>query len=292
MSIPVTPDAIKKYNVTDSSVISTGRMNWLMKNTAQYGNVKVVRTQDLIVLDIIMQAKWQRPVYFAVTCSDDSRIGLDDYLLMEGMALKVVPKKSPYRMTDFINEPVLRKQLLKEPAGFSKTYQPGFKYRGLNDSTMFFDENHVRLTQNYRNAYMRLAIHYIYQERSDKKAIEVLDAMEQKIPRKVIPMDYRIKHDVAKLYFNANAGNQYRILAQEVIATAKEQVKANPRSFANYYNPYEILLTHYENLKMYKDAIELLNQLELMVPGDESIKQIKRKFVQLAGMDSLETVQR
>lgn len=46
-----------------------------------------------MVKEIIEANKWERPVYFAVTCSEDSKIGLSDYLKMEGMALKLVPEK-------------------------------------------------------------------------------------------------------------------------------------------------------------------------------------------------------
>jgi hypothetical protein len=283
MSIPVSPDIIKKYNITDSAVVKTGRLTWLMRNTAQYGDVKVIRTQDLIVLDIIAQAKWERPVYFAVTCSDDSRISLEEYLRMDGMALKIVPQKSQNRMIDYINEPMLRKQLMEEPSGYSKNFQPGFKFRGLNDKTIFFDENHQRLTQNYRNAYLRLALYYLNQERNDKKVIETLDMMDKRIPRAVIPMDYRIEHDIAKIYLTAGDIKQYEIYAKEVIAEAKKQIALNPRSYSNYYNPYEILLTHYENLKRYDEAIELLNHLGMLLPDDPSIQQMKNKFQVLSG---------
>jgi hypothetical protein len=178
---------------------------------------------------------------------------------------------------------------MQEPEGFSKTYQPGFKFRGLNDKSIFFDENHERLTQNYRNSFMRLALFYMYQTKDDAKAVNVLDMMEKRIPREVIPMDYRIKHDVAKMYFALGATKQYETYAKEVIAEAKRQIQLNPRSFASYYNPYEILLTHYENLKMYKDAVELLNQLETLVPSDPTVKEMNNRFRKLAGMDTLET---
>lgn len=291
MTLDVPKDIIAKFNVKDSSVIKTGKLTWRMNHTVQFGNVQAIRTQDMVVLDIIHEAKWERPVYFAVTCSDDSKIGLDDYLQMEGMAMKLVPKKSPSRASELINEPVLRKQLFEEPQGYSKTYQPGFKFRGLNSKDIFFDENHERLTQNYRNAYMRLAIYYLGQNK-DQQAIETLDIMDKKIPRSVIPIDFRIKHDVAKIYYSADASEKYEVYAKEVIADAKKSLAANPRNFTSYYNPYELLLTHYENLGMYKDAVELLNQLQSYVPGDDNVRLLANKFRKLGGMDTLEVVPR
>ncbi len=288
MSIPVPLDVIKEFDVKDSTIIKTGKLTWLMKNPVQYGNVKAIRTQDLVVLDIIMQSKWKRPIYFAVTCSDDSKLGLDDYLRMEGMALRLVPDKSNAGSIEFINEPVMRKQLFDEPIGFSKDYRPGFKFRGLNDSTIFFDENNERLIQNYRNTFMRLAVHYLYSLKDSSRVIETLDLMEKKIPRNVVKVDNRILHDVARLYYAAGAYDKYKEIAKEVIETAKLQLKNNPLDYSSWNNPYDILLTHYENLKMYKEAVEVLNQLSSYLPYDESVKQLLNRYKRLAGVDTLE----
>lgn len=289
LAIPVPQEIINEYGIKDSAIVKSGKINWVMQNTVQFGNIKAVRLQDLIVLDIIMQSKWKRPVYFAVTCSEDSKLNLGDYLQMEGMALKLVPQKSDTRTYEYINEPIMRKQLYEEPEGYSVDYQPGFKFRGLNDKTIFFDENHERLTQNYRNAYIRLSLYYFYKERNNDKAIEALDMMEKKIPRDVIPIDYRIKHDIAKIYYNCGASEQYELYAREVIESAKAMLQKNPRDFDSWYNPYDLLLTHYDYLKMYNEAIGLLDQLSSLVPNDPSIAQLKAKYQRLAGSDSLET---
>ena len=290
MSIPVPPDIIKKWNVTDSATVKDGKIKWTMQNTGQSGDVKFIRGQDLVALDIIMQAKWERPIYFAVTCSDDSRLNLDDYMRMEGMAMRLVPKKNDDKRIEYIDEKILSKQLLDEPAGFSKDYQPGFKFRGLNDKTIFFDENHERLTQNYRNAFIRLAIYYLYKDNDKTKAINVLDEMEKKIPRSVVAMDYRIKHDISKLYFSAGAMKQYETLAKEVIDAAKKQLEINPRDFTSWYNPYDLLLTHYENLKMYKEAVSTLMQLQNLVPNDQNVAQLLNEFRKKAGMETPEVL--
>ena len=51
-----------------------------MNPTLNFGNVKAIRVQDIMVKEIVESNIWERPIYFAVTCSEDSKIGLDDYL--------------------------------------------------------------------------------------------------------------------------------------------------------------------------------------------------------------------
>ncbi len=286
VSIPITDDVIKEWGITDTAIINKKKISWILKNPVQYGNIKAIRVQDLVVLDILMQSKWKRPVYFAMTCSEDSKLNLNDYMQMEGVALRVVPKKFDSQSYEYINEPITRKQLFDESEGFSKTYRPGFKFRGLNDKTIFFDENHERLTQNYRNTFLRLAIYYLYQLKDSTKAIETLNMMEKKIPRSVIPLDYRIEHDVALLYFTAGDMKQYIVFAKDVIERTKQILKTNPEDFSSWNNPYDILLTHYKNLKMYREALDVLNQLATYLPYDQTVKSLIEKYKSLVNKDT------
>ncbi|KUO62831.1 hypothetical protein APF79_08755 [bacterium BRH_c32] len=280
MKIPIDAATIKDWGITDSLTTATGYMTWRMNNTIQFGDIRAIRTQDIIVLDMLLNAQWKRPIYYAVTVSDDSKLGLDDYLQMEGMAMRVTPKKLVSRSgMEYIDVDIMRKQFLEEPQGYSKTYQPGFKFRGLNNKNIFYDENHVRLTQNYRNGFIRLALNYINQQQNNQEAIKVLDKMEEKIPRSIIPMDYRIKHDVAKILFSAHANSQYESYAKEVINEAKAKLEANPSDYSSWYNPYDLLLTHYENLRMYDEAIKLLNSLMSIAPHEsQNIKMLIQKY--------------
>ena len=93
----LTKEDMQKFNVTDSSVIKTGKISFKVPNTIQFGNVKGIRVQDIAVLDIIRSNSWDRPIYFASTCSNDSYIGLQNYLRLDGMTYRVVPAQSPVR---------------------------------------------------------------------------------------------------------------------------------------------------------------------------------------------------
>ncbi len=278
-------DVYQTYDISDSSVMKQGAIQFTMKNTLTFGQVKAVRVQDLMVKEIVEANNWQRPIYFAVTCSDDSKIGLQDYLKMEGMALRLVPEKRKPGV-EFVNAEIMEKEL-KENPGYSKTYKPGFKFRGLNNPHIFFDDNHVRMTQNYRNAFMRLAI-YDINTNQDQKAVAALDEMEKKIPRENIPMDYEILFEVGNMYWNAGAMKQYKEIAADVETEALKRLEQNPNDVQSYYNPYRILIETYENLKDYTKLLGIWQRLGAMYPNDPNVKANIAKYTNLAKQDRVD----
>ncbi len=277
ITVPVPKEVYKEFGVTDSSIIKQGKIEWTMKNTANFGGIKAVRTQDLIVLDIVKTSRWKRPVYFAVTCSDESKIGLNDYLKMEGLAFRVMPFKTG-NYYEAVDSSIMYKQLFNEPKGFSRTYKPGFKFRGLNDSTIFLNENHRRLTINYRNAYIRLALNYLYAKHDKKMTIKTLDEMEKKIPRKIIPMDYRLLNDVGNIYFMAGAVDTYKKIARKIEKIALQKLDEDPENIYGDYNPYFLLKGIYDNLQEYDKFVKVLQRLQAVRPQDKSVQDLINQY--------------
>jgi tetratricopeptide (TPR) repeat protein len=103
---------------------------------------KVWKVQDQMIRHIIQTNKWQIPIYFAVTVSTANKLGLDDHLIMEGMAYRIVPSKGENR----IDLDLMWKRYMEE-----------CKFRGLNDSTMYKGENDNRLVANYVSGFLQLA---------------------------------------------------------------------------------------------------------------------------------------
>jgi len=269
---------IKKYAIKDTSVLSAGKLTWKMPNTLSFGDVKAIRVQDIMVREIIEANNWERPICFAVTCSDDSKIGLQDYLKMEGMTFRLVPEKRKPG-SEFINVDLVKEQL-KENKIPSKTFQPGFRFTGLNDPTIFFDENHTRMVQNYRNAYMRLAVYY----RSigdSKDLIATLNSMNKKLPYKVLGMDNGLLFEVANLYLQAGDKEKYAEISADVEKQALADLERNPEDVNSYYNPYRILIETYENSKEYEKLLDLWQRLETMFPNDPTVKANIKRYKEL-----------
>jgi hypothetical protein len=269
---------INEYAIKDTSVISSGKMTWKMPNTLTFGDIKAIRVQDIMVREIVEANNWERPIYFAVTCSDDSKIGLQDYLKMEGMTFRLVPEKRKPG-SEFINEEVVKAQLKGNDVP-SKSFLPGFRFTGLNDPTIFFDENHTRMVQNYRNAFMRLAVNY-RSSGDNQKLIATLNDMNEKLPYKVLGMDNGLLFEVANLYFYAGDKERFSEISADVEARALADLEKNPDDVQSYYNPYRLLIEIYENTEQYDKLLALWQKLENMFPNDPTVKSNIEKYQQM-----------
>ena len=272
VSLPVPPDVLKEFNVKDSTTLKTGKIVFTMKNSLQFGKVTAIRVQDLAVKDIIQANNWKRPIYFATTCSPDSYIGLDNYLRLEGITQRLVPVKNTSRV-DMVDDSLMHKEFFDLNSSYSKDYDPRFKFRGLNDSTVFFNDVESRLIQNYRNIFFRLADYYLEAKHDSPKCIATLDQMERVIPRAHVPIDYRFLYEVGNVYYEAGAKDKFKQVARDVIPMALANMSNNPSQMQSPYNSYNILESLYIKLKEYDKAIDILNQLDVIYPGNAQIKQ-------------------
>ena len=158
-----------------------GEIRWTVKPT--YADMGI-RVQDLMIIYILSAVKWERPVYLAVTVSDDNKVGLNDYLSMEGLVHKINPKKSRYIDEDKIYDNVLNV----------------YHFRNLDNPEVYYENNTQRLMQNYRTGFMQAALEFISDKRYDK-ARNLLNQMEVKIPESVIPMTHKeLSLQLGRLY--------------------------------------------------------------------------------------------
>ncbi len=65
-------------------------LRWILPPAAQQ---KSLRVQDVVLLDLLTWNAWQRPVYFAVTLAPENKLGLEDFLSMEGLAWRLHPRR-------------------------------------------------------------------------------------------------------------------------------------------------------------------------------------------------------
>ena len=82
--------------ITSGLVDASDAPNMVNKIDIKFASKKSYITKDeLAVLDVITSNIYDRPIYFAVTCKNDKLLGLNDYMQLEGLGLRIIPVKSP-----------------------------------------------------------------------------------------------------------------------------------------------------------------------------------------------------
>lgn len=258
------PDSIKAKGQTPD------KLSWRMPSTMSFRDIKAVKAQDLMIYEIVKSNNWQRPIYFSATVTDDNFIGLDEYLVTEGMAKRLVPFKEEGRQFR-VNEDLTYKVMMVAPVEHSKTPQPGMFFRGFNDPNIFFDQVHQNIVQNYRSQYLTFA-YALYSDSNYAKVAEVLDKMETLLPRNVVPMDYRIEYDISMMYLRIGNKDKFNELSVEVEKQALAELQKNPGDISTYWNPYKLLIDIYDGRGEYGKELEMLGKLDRISPGSPEIK--------------------
>jgi hypothetical protein len=246
------------------------KITWRMPATVSFQNIKAVKTQDLMIYEIVKSNNWERPVYFSSTVTDDNYIGLDEYLVTEGMSKRLVPFKNE-RVQFRVNEKTITENMMSLPSEHSKTPQRGMFFRSFNDPDIFFDQVHSNIVQNYRTQYLTFS-YAMYSENKFDKVAEILDRMEQNLPLSVVPMDYRIQYDVAMMYLRIGNNDKFNELSVFVEQSAIAEMQRNPNDISTYWNPYKILIDIYEGRDEYGKAIDILTRLDRLSPGSPEVK--------------------
>ena len=107
--------------------------------------LNALRVQDQMVVNIVDANKWQKPIYFAVTVSDDNLMGLGPYLKMQGLAYRVMPQTVPEGDRLDIARTV---HLLDNV----------YKFRGLGDGSARLNDTSEKLLSNYAASYIQIAL--------------------------------------------------------------------------------------------------------------------------------------
>ena len=124
-----------------------------VKLSAGPGN-QLLRVQDIMVVAIIANNSFERPIHFAITVAGGNRTGLDPHLQMVGMTLKLMPEP----VSGYSVEPLATNLLEK------------YRFRGVNDPSVHKDVNTARLLGNYRACVMGLADAYEAEGRDEELA--------------------------------------------------------------------------------------------------------------------------
>ena len=222
--LPVDRDLVLANNTISAKDSSKmlDKIEW--KITKNY-----VLKSELMVLDILAQNKWERPIYFAITVGSDSYLDLEDYFRLDGLAYRLVPLKTPQKdgQIGAIDSDILYDRLMNK-----------FVWGNINNEDVYLDENNLRMAMNFRNNFSRLANQLIDEGKRDS-AVKVLDHCLEMMPNKTVPYNYFVL-GIAEAYYRA--GEQAR--ADEIMA---EMYDITKRELDYYLSLKPTLAKYVEN---------------------------------------------
>lgn len=201
------PDVELRHQLMNSDTLGSQEITFEVAPTIGSREQGGIRVQDQMVLNILLANQWKKPVYFAVTVSRSNQLisrkrpeySLERYLRMDGLTFKVTGYPAPANApVGLIKPELIEDRLLND-----------FQYRGLNDKSVYFNENIMGLLTNYRAGFMRLALHY-HENHQYEKMVEIMELMNEKVPQEIVPIDNMyMLIQIGQLYGEAGRNDRY-----------------------------------------------------------------------------------
>ncbi len=164
-----------------------------------------LQKNDVMMLDLLAQNNWERPVYFAATAPASSYLNLAPYLQLEGLAYRLVPVKQ--------NELESQQETRVASDIMYENFMTKFKWGNMEKPGVFLDNVFLSsCVLNIRQRSGTLASALVDEGKKDK-AIKVLDKCLEVTPFDNCPIDGTL-YSVVYGYYQAGAMDKANALAK------------------------------------------------------------------------------
>ena len=133
---------------------------------------------DLMMLEMIAQCNWVRPIYVALTVGEDNYMNLGDNFVQEGLVNRITP---------FTTNKPGAKNFDTEKAYHN--IMTRFKFGNLKQKGLYIDETTMRMCYTHRRLLAQTALQLL-SEHKNKKAIDILKKADVEIPDYNVPINY------------------------------------------------------------------------------------------------------
>ena len=139
--------------------------------TISFKGKKGLYKNELMVLEMLSQANWERPVYLSISLGSDMLSFLRDHLVLEGLAYRVSPTATGQEVdVERLYDNVMHR----------------FRYGGLNTKGIYVDED-VKHLANTHQLVMGILIDSLLQQGDTRRALAVCRKWQQEMPPENVP---------------------------------------------------------------------------------------------------------
>ena len=193
----------------------------------------------LMILDLIAQNNWERPIYFNNTSLQGVSVNFNEYVVQEGNTYRLLPVRNPDPRSEFVNTEVMYRNVMNE-----------FRFRGLDDPKVYNSIDHRNFALNHRSTFNSLA-NALIKEGKIEQAKEVLNRNLEAIPDISILYDYTSSQTV-KLLYSVGENDRAREMAETIGERAFEAL--------NYFEEYNVSIGNeaQKNLLILNDLVNTM----------------------------------
>ncbi len=236
--------------VDRAAALRSGAITEADTNTVQALPIKLSDTQlikdELAVLDILASNLWDRPIYFAVTCRREKMLGLEDYMQLEGLAVRITAVKNE---SDMSNYGIVGAGRVNTEAVYNN-FMNKFKWGNFDKMDLFVDRSYAPSVQSMQLAVRRTGFEMLRLNEKEK-AINLVDKYFEAFPDMNFTYDYRTWYMLG-VYLQAGeyekAKPHMEILANnledemEFLSSLDQQTLENSNTFrADFYLSEDVM---------------------------------------------------
>jgi len=242
ISIPVNKELVLKNGTVPANMADRVESELLWDIPGQY-----ISKSTMMIMDILANNNWERPIYFGATGSSEAYLNLNPYFQEEGYAYRLIPVRNrqdemtiaPAR----VNTSIMYKNIMEK-----------FDWGNMDRHDVYIDDYIARqVGTNSRLAMTSLAGALITEGKKDS-AIKVLDTSLKMVPPYNVPIDDGITYTVVMEYYQAGALEKANALAKELFKVYEEKMR--------YFNTF-----HGEDRDMLNRDIQIADEVMKRLVG-------------------------
>lgn len=149
---------------------------------------------ELMMLELLANCNWERPIYMAITVGTENHLGLDNYFLQEGLAYRL----TPFDFAEF--DAITSGDHAIDTEKMYTNMMTRYKYGGVDAPGIYLDETVLRMCATHRRVF-GILIKQLLQEGKKDKALKALEYCEKMIPAYNVPHAHQSGSlDIAKAW--------------------------------------------------------------------------------------------
>ncbi len=237
-------------------------MRWELKGRQFSPTQSYLGPNDLVILDMLKtnaEQGWRRPFYFAVTVAPSGMLDLQPFFQLEGQANRIVPIQHSDPIGRVVPDITIRN--LKN-----------FRFRGLDDPDVYFDDNIRSMVDNYRSIFSHAALALVDQQRYDE-ARDLIDYIMEKVPFETIPGDAQTFTSLARTYIAAQANERALPILRRGEDVTLQRLEAartgSQQDFQFALRVGQVIQLHYVGAEAFEEAAALSDRMAEL-SGDPS----------------------